>query len=275
MPKGRLQCRQVFWRSGRTASAPAGQARTGQRARTVAQEHRPARSVGARGGHEGPAGRTRPSPHPASESIRNGIHSARAGVSPVRPRTRADDDPFSHPQPSHSSSRSHVQPLPQPVPRSATALRQRPQSGVRFAWSSTSFRRRLEPTRVHIPSLNETASPERLGPEQIRAYLPGLLGHRTRPATDSLLVTVAWSEDEFAEVRNQWVESSVEWSRPRVTIIKAAWAVTFGAGWGAVECSPPAVRARPARSEQGAVSWSASRATTAGGHLGVACCRVH
>ena len=26
---------------------------------------------------------------------------------------------------------------------------------------------------------------------------------------------ICGSEDEFAEVRNQWVESSVEWSRPR------------------------------------------------------------
>ena len=63
MANRRLQCRQVFWRSGwSTASERAGRAPTGQRAGTVAQRHRPARSVGARGGHEGPVA-PGPSPH--------------------------------------------------------------------------------------------------------------------------------------------------------------------------------------------------------------------
>ena len=156
MAKRRLQCRQVFWRSGRsTASERAGRAPTGQRARTVAQQHRPARSVGARGGHEGPA--STPGPHPTSESVptlseRAGARECgRRGV--ARPLgTGADDDPSSPRRSSHSPSRSHVQPLPLPDPRSATALRKRPQTDVRSAWSSA-FRSGLEPTRVQFSAL--------------------------------------------------------------------------------------------------------------------------
>ena len=70
----------------------------------------------------------------------------------VRSGTCADDDPSSRRRPSHSPSRSNVQPLPLPVPRSATALRKRPQTDVRSAWSSAALRTRLEPTRVQIPS---------------------------------------------------------------------------------------------------------------------------
>ncbi len=67
MANRRLQCRHVFWRSGMsTASERAGRSPTGHRARIVAQQHWPARSVGARGGHEGPV--ALPGPHPTAES---------------------------------------------------------------------------------------------------------------------------------------------------------------------------------------------------------------
>ena len=52
--------------------------------------------------------------------------------------TGADDDPSSRRRPFRSPSRSHVQPPPLPVPRSATALRKRPRTDVRSAWSSAS-----------------------------------------------------------------------------------------------------------------------------------------
>ena len=64
----------------------------------------------------------------------------------------APDDPSSRRRPSHSPSRSNVQPLPLPVPRTATALRKRPQTNVRSAWSAASSENRSEPTRVHFPS---------------------------------------------------------------------------------------------------------------------------
>ena len=44
------------------------------------------------------------------------LASADVAVSPVRSGTGADDDPSSRRRPSHSPSRSHVQPLPLPVP---------------------------------------------------------------------------------------------------------------------------------------------------------------
>ena len=87
--------------------------------------------------------RWHPGPHPTSESVptvseRPGAceHGRRGGS--VRSGTGADDDPSSRRRPSHSPSRSHVQPLPLPVPRSATALRKRPRTDVRSAWSSAS-----------------------------------------------------------------------------------------------------------------------------------------
>ena len=64
------------------------------------------------------------------------LASTDAARSPVRSGTGADDDPSSRRRPSHNPSRSHVQPLPLPVPRSATALRKRPQTDARSAWSS-------------------------------------------------------------------------------------------------------------------------------------------
>ena len=66
------------------------------------------------------------------------LASTDAAVSPVRSGTGADDDPSSRRRPFHSPSRSHVQPPPLPVPRSATALRKRPRTDVRSAWSSAS-----------------------------------------------------------------------------------------------------------------------------------------
>ena len=56
MANSRLQYRQVFWRNGWfTASERAGQAPTGQRRARRGTTTVTARSVGARGGHEGPA----------------------------------------------------------------------------------------------------------------------------------------------------------------------------------------------------------------------------
>ena len=46
------------------------------------------------------------------------------------------DDPSCRYRPSHSSSRSGAQAIPAVVARSATALRKRPQTNVRSAWSS-------------------------------------------------------------------------------------------------------------------------------------------
>ena len=149
MAKRRLQCRQVFWRSGRsTASERAGQAPTGQRAPTVAQQQRPARSVGARGGHEGPVLYTGPALTPRLSPFQRypnapALASTDAAVSPVRSGTGADDDPSSRRRPFRSPSRSHVQPPPLPVPRSATALRKRPRTDVRSAWSPASSESRL------------------------------------------------------------------------------------------------------------------------------------
>ena len=90
------QCRQVFWRSGTsTASERAGRSPTGQRVRTVAQQHRPARSVGARGGHEGPV--ALPGPHPTSSPLPTLLERAAArqpggavdAASPVEANNRA------------------------------------------------------------------------------------------------------------------------------------------------------------------------------------------
>ena len=62
MAKGWPHKRQVRWRSGwSTASERAGQAPTGQPGAVVTQLHRPAGTVGALGGHEGPV--VRPGPH--------------------------------------------------------------------------------------------------------------------------------------------------------------------------------------------------------------------
>ena len=81
----RLQCRHVFWRSGMsTASERAGRSPTGHRARIVAQQHWPARSVGARGGHEGPV--ALPGPHPTAEST---VYATRTSRCP--PATEAVD----------------------------------------------------------------------------------------------------------------------------------------------------------------------------------------
>ena len=64
MAKGCLHPRQVLSRSGRsTASERARPSPTGQPRAAVAQMHRPAGSVGALGGHEGPVVTTGPSPH--------------------------------------------------------------------------------------------------------------------------------------------------------------------------------------------------------------------
>ena len=62
MAKSRPQRRQVFWRrGGSTTSEPVRGPPTGRRARTVTQLTGLARTVGARGGHEGPGGH--PGPH--------------------------------------------------------------------------------------------------------------------------------------------------------------------------------------------------------------------
>ena len=84
-----------------------------------------------------------PGPHPRLRPFQRypnapALASTEAAVSSVRSGTGADDDPSSRRRPSHSPSRSHVQPLPLPVPRSATALRKRPRTDVRSAWSSAS-----------------------------------------------------------------------------------------------------------------------------------------
>ena len=63
--------------------------------------------------------------------------------------TGADDDPSSRCQSSHSSSRSNGSAIAAVTARSATALRERLQTGVRFTWSpaarnqagTTAFRR--------------------------------------------------------------------------------------------------------------------------------------
>ena len=93
-----VQCRQVFWRSGwSTALERARRAPTGQRAGTVAQRYRPARSVGARGGHEGPVA-PGPSPHAESASTvseRPVACEHRRRRDSVRSGTGADDDPSS------------------------------------------------------------------------------------------------------------------------------------------------------------------------------------
>ena len=97
MANRRLQCRQLFWRNGwSTASERAGCAPTGQPARTVAQQRRPARSVGARGGHEGPASTRALTPrlsplqrYPNPPSLA----SADVTLRPVRAGTRDDDTP--------------------------------------------------------------------------------------------------------------------------------------------------------------------------------------
>ena len=72
---------QVFWRSGTsTASERAGRSPTGQRVRTVAQQHRPARSVGARGGHEGPV--AIPGPHPTFQPAAYATRTSRCPPAP-------------------------------------------------------------------------------------------------------------------------------------------------------------------------------------------------
>ena len=81
MANRRLQRRQVFWRSGTsTASERAGRSPTGQRVRTVAQPHRPARSVGARGGHEGPL--AIPGPHPTFQPAAYATRTSRCPPAP-------------------------------------------------------------------------------------------------------------------------------------------------------------------------------------------------
>ena len=74
---------------------------------------------------------------PACERCRRDDGTARRSTARVA-CTGADDDPSSRRRPFRSPSRSHVQPPPLPVPRSATALRKRPRTDVRSAWSSAS-----------------------------------------------------------------------------------------------------------------------------------------
>ncbi len=74
---------------------------------------------------------------PACERCRRDDGTARRSTASVA-CTGADDDPSSRRRPFRSPSRSHVQPPPLPVPRSATALRKRPRTDVRSAWSSAS-----------------------------------------------------------------------------------------------------------------------------------------
>ena len=74
---------------------------------------------------------------PACERCRRDDGTARRSTASVA-GTGADDDPSSRRRPFRSPSRSHVQPPPLPVPRSATALRKRPRTDVRSAWSSAS-----------------------------------------------------------------------------------------------------------------------------------------
>ena len=52
----------------------------------------------------------------------------------------------------HSPSRGNDRPIPSEAARSATALRKRPQTDVRSAWSSASSENRLEPIRVRCAS---------------------------------------------------------------------------------------------------------------------------
>ena len=155
MANRRLQCRQVFWRSGKsTASEPAGRAPTGQRARTVAQQQRPARSVGARGGHEGPA--STPGPHPTSESAPTVPERA----SPLRtPTSRSPSAQARAPTTIRPAVAGRLT-APRVVASSPFRCRSRarlraPQTsadGRSLRLVSYFFRRRPEPNRVQIPS---------------------------------------------------------------------------------------------------------------------------
>ena len=155
MAKRLIQSRQVFWRSGRsTASEPAGRAPTGQRARTVAQQQRPARSVGARGGHEGPA--STPGPHPTSESAPTVPERA----SPLRtPTSRSPSAQVRAPTTIRPAVAGRLT-APRVVASSPFRCRSRarlraPQTsahGRSLRLVSYFFRRRPEPNRVQIPS---------------------------------------------------------------------------------------------------------------------------
>ena len=104
MANRRLQCRQVFWRNGwSTASERAGELRLDSAAPAVAQQRGPARSVGARGGHEGPAqsraltprlksastlpdcSRTSPAQEVVPDCLRSGTRADRRSVRPSSP----------------------------------------------------------------------------------------------------------------------------------------------------------------------------------------------
>ena len=155
MANRRLQCRQVFWRSGRsTASEPAGRAPTGQRARTVAQQQRPARSVGARGGHEGPA--STPGPHPTFESAPTVPERA----PPLRTPTARSPSAQAHAPTTIRPAVAGRLTAPRVVASSPFRCRSRarlraPQTsahGRSLRLVSYFFRRRPEPNRVQIPS---------------------------------------------------------------------------------------------------------------------------
>ena len=79
------------------------------------------------------------------------------------PGTRDDDDPSSRRRPSQRPSRGHVQPLPLLTERSATALRKRPQTDVRSAWSSAS-RTKRGLNRPGLPSVPAARSHPQASP---------------------------------------------------------------------------------------------------------------
>ena len=96
-------------------------------------------------------------------------------MSPVRSGTGADDDPSSRRRPFHSPSRSHVQPPPLPVPRSATALRKRPRTDVRSVWSPASSESRLNRPAFSFDQFSVLADKRRIRHGQnedalVRAY---------------------------------------------------------------------------------------------------------
>ena len=80
--------------------------------------------------------------------------------------TGADDDPSSNCRPAASSSRSLSSAIPAVAARSATALRERPQTGVPFAWSPAARNqagttecdagRELQPSSAGVQKENET-----------------------------------------------------------------------------------------------------------------------
>ncbi len=153
MANRRLQCRQLFWRNGwSTASEREGRAPTGQPARTVAQQRGPARSVGARGGHEGPAS-TGPGPHPTSESAptlsepavaceheRRSAHARAREMSP--PAASSARRAHSQSPAQTLTRRRSASSVAQRRARSSTAIRSHVRQIERSTWQTRQVRRR-------------------------------------------------------------------------------------------------------------------------------------